>query len=188
MRSLELARIALFALVVMTLLAIVQTVTFGDEAADAEENAKPSAIDETKTISLRSDQAAGTESTSYPPYSKVLEDAKATDGLLKLHQKGTKLYAELASANLNKDYIVLDLDRTGHGRDAADRRHDLEHGRRLALAIPARGRSNPDRSPQRAFQGCQGQPRRESRQIGLYGQRSLQSSHCHQEFVWRLCR
>ena len=48
-----------------------------------------------------------TRNSSLPPYSKVLEDAKETDGLLKLHQKGTKLYAELSSANLNKDYIVL---------------------------------------------------------------------------------
>ncbi len=109
MKSLELARVALIAFLLITLLAIVQNVTFGDEAHSDGDTTKPSAVDGDKAVTLRSDRAVTTSSssTSLPPYSKVLEGAKATDGLLKLHQKGTKLYAELSSGNLNKDYIVL---------------------------------------------------------------------------------
>ncbi len=40
-------------------------------------------------------------------YETLLKDAKTYTGLIKLHQKGQKVYAELASGNLNKDYIVL---------------------------------------------------------------------------------
>ena len=109
MKSLELARFALLTLIVITLLAIIQNVTFGDEALAPGDKAKPTAADGDKAVTISRDRAATTESssTSLPSYSKVLEGAKATTGLLKLHQKGTKLYAELASENLNKDYIVL---------------------------------------------------------------------------------
>ena len=105
MKSLELARLALIAFIVITLLAIVQSVTFGDEDGGKE---KPAASDD-KAFRVSTDRAAttGSNSSSLPPYSKVLEGAEETSGLLKLHQKGTKLYAELSSANLNKDYIVL---------------------------------------------------------------------------------
>jgi hypothetical protein len=40
-------------------------------------------------------------------YETLLKDAKTHTGLIKLHHKGQKVYAELASGNLNKDYIVL---------------------------------------------------------------------------------
>ena len=40
-------------------------------------------------------------------YAKLIKDAKTQSGLLKLHTKGSKLYVELTSSNLNKDYIVL---------------------------------------------------------------------------------
>lgn len=43
----------------------------------------------------------------YPPVSKVLEDTKAIDGVVKLHLSDTDLFAELKSSDLNKDFFVL---------------------------------------------------------------------------------
>lgn len=108
MKSLELARVAFFALIVITLLALVQTVTYGEEAAGSNAEAQQaSGKKASKALTIGSDRAAGSESSTYPSYSKVLEGADTTTGLLKVHQKDTKLYLELSSGNLNKDYLVL---------------------------------------------------------------------------------
>jgi hypothetical protein len=40
-------------------------------------------------------------------YNALIKDATTHAGLIKLHQKGQKLYFELASGNLDKDYIVV---------------------------------------------------------------------------------
>ena len=37
----------------------------------------------------------------------MLKDAKAIDGLVKLHHKGEKVYAELTSSQMDRDFIVL---------------------------------------------------------------------------------
>ncbi len=73
-KSLELARIALITFIVITLLAIVQTVTFGDEAV-TKANPKSSDVEETHTLTLGSDRVATTDSSSTTllPYTKVLE-------------------------------------------------------------------------------------------------------------------
>lgn len=42
-----------------------------------------------------------------PDYSDVLKDAKTVEGLIKLHRKDGKLYGEVATSQLNKDFIVL---------------------------------------------------------------------------------
>jgi hypothetical protein len=42
-----------------------------------------------------------------PDYSEVVKDAKVKEGLIKLHQKDGKLYGEITSSQLNKDFIVL---------------------------------------------------------------------------------
>jgi hypothetical protein len=47
------------------------------------------------------------EKPKYPPHSEVLKDAKPVDGLIKMYRKDTKLYAELKSSQLDKDFIVL---------------------------------------------------------------------------------
>jgi hypothetical protein len=49
----------------------------------------------------------GGEKPKYPPYSDVLKDAQMIDGLLTLHRKDDKLFAELAASNFEQDYIVL---------------------------------------------------------------------------------
>jgi len=53
------------------------------------------------------DKPAGESKSKYPPFSEVLEDATTIDGLIKLYRKDEKLYAEMTSANLDKDFIVL---------------------------------------------------------------------------------
>jgi hypothetical protein len=60
--------------------------------------------------------AAAKPKSKYPPHATVLKDTKPQSGLFKLHQSDTKLFAELTSANLNKDYIVLISIAKGIGR------------------------------------------------------------------------
>ncbi len=43
----------------------------------------------------------------YPPYTELLADSQAIEGLIKLHRKDMKLYGELSSGDLNKDLIVV---------------------------------------------------------------------------------
>jgi len=47
------------------------------------------------------------EKPKYPPYAQVLKDAKAIDGVIKLHQKESQLFAELSAGQFNKDFIIL---------------------------------------------------------------------------------
>jgi len=42
-----------------------------------------------------------------PPYAAILKDAKTQTGLLTLHQKGERLYAELSGSDYGADFIVL---------------------------------------------------------------------------------
>ncbi|MBS0207677.1 MAG: zinc-dependent metalloprotease [Planctomycetes bacterium] len=82
-------------------------------AARAEEAPadKVKADGATTTPATTTTTATTTTSTAvkpkYPPHAEVLKDFKAIDGLVKLYQKETKLYAELATSQLNKDFIVL---------------------------------------------------------------------------------
>lgn len=71
------------------------------------------AVDEKAAAQHDSDEKAGsgeqTEASGdskYPPYDDVLEEAQRIDGLITLHRKDGKLYAELASADLNRDFLV----------------------------------------------------------------------------------
>jgi hypothetical protein len=43
----------------------------------------------------------------HPPYSDVLRDFRAIDGLIKLHRKENQLYGEISPGQLNRDFIVL---------------------------------------------------------------------------------
>src|SRR5262249_25036909 len=63
------------------------------EAAKAAESAKASAEKAPRP--------------KFPPYSEVLKDAKAIDGLIKLHHKGNQVFAELTSGQMDRDFIVL---------------------------------------------------------------------------------
>ncbi len=46
-------------------------------------------------------------SSSQSAYQKLISGAKTTRGLFTVHQKGTHVYLELTSGDLNKDFIVL---------------------------------------------------------------------------------
>jgi hypothetical protein len=48
-----------------------------------------------------------TSKPKYPSYSEFLEGAQTIDGMIRLHRKDVRLYAELTSGDLNKDFIVL---------------------------------------------------------------------------------
>src|SRR2546423_14909972 len=59
------------------------------------------------SLAARAAEEEAKAKPKYPPYADVLKDAKTTEGLIKLHRKDGKLYGEITSSQLNKDYIVL---------------------------------------------------------------------------------
>jgi hypothetical protein len=85
-------------------------------AADAKsdtDKAAPSRDDTVKAdegsskATTSSSTAASTPKPKYPPYADTLKDFKQIDGLITLHRKENKVYAELDSGDLNRDFIVL---------------------------------------------------------------------------------
>ncbi|MEQ8848214.1 zinc-dependent metalloprotease [Botrimarina sp.] len=54
-----------------------------------------------------SDKADEDSKPKYPPASKVLKDTKEIEGVVKMHLSDEKLFAELKSSDLDKDFIVL---------------------------------------------------------------------------------
>lgn len=86
---------------------------------DSSETATEKAPDSSKTPAAPVAKATGgtapspspqkkaTAKPKYKPYSEVLKDAQKIDGLVTLHRKDDRLYAELRPNQLNKDYIVL---------------------------------------------------------------------------------
>ncbi len=75
------------------------------QAKDASEVAAESG--DSKGSGSSSDSKAEKPKPKYPPASKVLKDTKAIEGVMKLHLSDTKLFAELRSSDLNKDFMVL---------------------------------------------------------------------------------
>ena len=70
------------------------------------------------TIKAEGNPTAATATTSvaatttaakpkFTPYAEVLKDFKLYEGLIKLHRKENKLYAELDAGQLNRDFVVL---------------------------------------------------------------------------------
>jgi hypothetical protein len=57
--------------------------------------------------STQRSSAASEPKKDYPPYADVLKGAQAIEGLVKLHRKEDRLYGELSTASLDKDFIVL---------------------------------------------------------------------------------
>ncbi|HVX64726.1 MAG TPA: DUF5117 domain-containing protein, partial [Pirellulales bacterium] len=45
--------------------------------------------------------------SKHPAYSDVIKDFKTIEGVIKLHKKDNRVYAELTSSQLNRDFIVL---------------------------------------------------------------------------------
>ena len=77
------------------------------EDTSKEEEKVSAAAEATKAAAAK--KTAEKPKPKYPPFDKLLDpkERKTIEGLIKLHLVGTKLYAELGSGQLNKDYIVL---------------------------------------------------------------------------------
>jgi hypothetical protein len=88
-----------------------------EDSKDKQGGAKPATEAKPETIKADAATTSGSSSggssssssskSKYPAYSDVLKDAKTIDGLLKLHQKDSRLYAEIDSSHMNRDFIVL---------------------------------------------------------------------------------
>ncbi len=57
-----------------------------------------------------------TAKPKYPAFGELLKDAKIISGLLKMYHKDTKLYAEIPTSQLNKDFIIVISIARGIGR------------------------------------------------------------------------
>ena len=66
----------------------------------------------------RWERGSSTPASKYPPFADVIKDAESVDGLIKLHHKGTRLYAELGHNHLDRDFIVLISIARGIGKGA----------------------------------------------------------------------
>jgi len=87
-----------------------------ESKASAQDDQAAATTEETKKKDTDKEKAAAKPKPKCPPYKTVLKDAKSFDGLIKLHRKDAKLYFELGSKHLNKDYIVLISIAKGIGR------------------------------------------------------------------------
>lgn len=81
-------------------------------AEDSEAEAKSAAeVQNSSSGSSSSSTGSGgkgnEEKPKYPPFDQVLKDAKVHEGLIKLHEKEDRVYAELTNSHFNKEYIVL---------------------------------------------------------------------------------
>lgn len=72
----------------------------------ADETVAAEAADD-KSSSSAAEKKPTPKKPKYPTVAKVLEDTKEIDGVIKLHLSDTKLFAELKSSDLNKDFFVL---------------------------------------------------------------------------------
>ncbi|HWA99249.1 MAG TPA: zinc-dependent metalloprotease [Pirellulales bacterium] len=83
--------------------------TKSDAGAKTEAAAAPDTVkaESSSSTSTSSSTTSSTPKSKYPSYADTLKDFKAIDGLIKLHQKENKVYAEISSSDLNRDFIVL---------------------------------------------------------------------------------
>lgn len=81
------------------------------EESDSKERDGSAVSAETESSDSKSSSSSSEKAEKpkpkYPPASKVLKDTKTIEGALKLHLSDTKLFAELKSSDLNKDFFVL---------------------------------------------------------------------------------
>jgi hypothetical protein len=85
-------------------------VVVADDAPPANKNDAPSTVAADPAPAAANptgSPAASVPRPKHPPYTDVLRDFKAIDGLIKLHRKENQLYAEINPSQLNRDFIVL---------------------------------------------------------------------------------
>lgn len=79
----------------------------GSAAAPAAGSAAATTGGSTSSSGSSGSSGGSSSSSKYPPFADVIKDSEQVDGLIRLHHKGTRLYAELSSSQFNKDFIVL---------------------------------------------------------------------------------
>jgi len=82
----------------------------------AQETEYSTAAASTTTTKSSGSKPSTTSTAKQKPYADVVKDAETIDGLIKLHLKDAKLYAEIGNGNLNKDFIVAISIARGIGR------------------------------------------------------------------------
>ncbi len=77
------------------------------EASGEDGDEVKAAADGSSGSSSGSSTSSGDSKSKYPPFAEFVKEATAIEGLIKLYRKEDKLYGEITSANLDKDFIVL---------------------------------------------------------------------------------
>lgn len=72
--------------------------------ADEEPEAAPQAA---VVKAVDSDIAKEEKKPKFPPFADVVKEPKTTDGLLKLHESKSRLFAELSPSQFDQDFIVV---------------------------------------------------------------------------------
>ncbi|MBC8350811.1 MAG: zinc-dependent metalloprotease [Planctomycetes bacterium] len=96
-------------LVVFSIGLISASVTFADDSDTPKDDAADpkAATAAPATSSSSPTSSSSTPKPPAPPYAALLKDAKTHTGMMTLHQKGNKLYAEMGSSDYGSEFIVL---------------------------------------------------------------------------------
>ncbi|HET6879188.1 MAG TPA: zinc-dependent metalloprotease [Pirellulales bacterium] len=94
---------------VLTLVAALECQAVGDDAPATEKKQDPVTVaaDAGDSSHAAVSSSSGGSRSKHPPYTELLKEFKAIDGLIKLHRKENQLYAEIMPNQLNRDFVVL---------------------------------------------------------------------------------
>jgi Met-zincin/Domain of unknown function (DUF5117) len=96
---------------------LVASTAFADDPATESDSAAPKDVKATTTASSTTSTTSTTAKAPAPKYATYLKDAKTHTGMMTLHVKGSKLYAEMNSSDYSAEYIVLISIAKGIGMD-----------------------------------------------------------------------
>jgi hypothetical protein len=77
------------------------------ESAGAQRSADSAGAKEAKETTETKETTTTASKSKYPAFAELLKDAEPIEGLIKLYRKDGKLYGEISSGQLNKDFIVV---------------------------------------------------------------------------------
>jgi hypothetical protein len=89
-----------------------------ETAQSADTSASLSLAELQASLSPRPGSSPSSSKDAPKPLSEVLPDSEAIDGLIPLHKKKEKLYAEITGSNLNTDYLIAMAIARGTGASA----------------------------------------------------------------------
>ena len=78
-----------------------------DQSTSKGQATQPASLGDSSSTGSHTAAAESGSKPHFPPFSEVLKDTHSIDGLVKLHRKEDKLFAELGSNLLDHDFIVL---------------------------------------------------------------------------------